>query len=66
MRNLYSIKTSRAALARGLHLSDNLMVAIDALPAIFPGHMASIIKQSDNGEREFVMRSWGFILLWDG
>jgi putative SOS response-associated peptidase YedK len=66
MCNLYSIKTSRAALARKFHLSDNRMVAIDALPAILPGHMGPIIKQSDDGERELVMRSWGVILLRDG
>jgi hypothetical protein len=36
------------------------------LPAIFPGGRAPTIKQSDDGERELVMRSWGFILLRDG
>ena len=66
MCNLYSIRTSRAALARKFHLSDNRMAAFDALPAIFPGHMAPIIKQADDGERELVMRSWGFVLLRKG
>ena len=66
MCNLYSIRTSRAALARKFRLSDNRMGAFDALPAIFPGHMAPIIKQSEDGERELVMRSWGFILLREG
>jgi len=66
MCNLYSIRTSRAALARKFRLSDNRMAAFDDLLAIFPGHMAPIIKQSDDGERELVMRSWGFILLRDG
>jgi hypothetical protein len=33
---------------------------------VFPGHMAPIIKQSADGERELVLRSWGFILLHDG
>jgi hypothetical protein len=28
--------------------------------------MAPIIKQSDDGERELVMRSWGFILVRAG
>ena len=42
------------------------MAAFDPLPAIFPGHMAPIIKQSEDGERELVLRSWGFILLRDG
>ena len=54
-------KTSRGALARELGLSDNRMAALESLPAIFPGHMTSIIKQSADGERELVMRSWGFI-----
>ncbi len=66
MCNLYSIRTSRAALARRFMLSDNRMAAFDPLPAIFPGHMAPIIKQSADGERELVMRSWGFVLLRDG
>ena len=66
MCNLYSIKTRRADLARKFHLSDNRMAAFDPLPAIFPGHMAPIIKQSSDGERELVLRSWGFILLRDG
>jgi putative SOS response-associated peptidase YedK len=66
MCNLYSIRTSRAALARKFTLSDNRMAAFDPLPAIFPGHMAPIITQSADGERELVMRSWGFILLRDG
>jgi putative SOS response-associated peptidase YedK len=66
MCNLYSIKTKRADLARKFVLSDNRMAAFDALPAIFPGHMAPIIKQSEDGARELVLRSWGFILLRDG
>jgi putative SOS response-associated peptidase YedK len=66
MCNLYSVRTSRAALAHKFHLSDNRIAAFDALPAIFPGHMAPIIKQSADGERELVMRSWGFVLLRKG
>ena len=66
MCNLYSIKTKRVDLARKFALSDNRMAAFETLPAIFPGYMAPIIKQSADGERELVMRSWGFILLRDG
>jgi hypothetical protein len=46
-------------------LSDNRMAAFEPLPAIFPGHTAPVIKQSADGERELVMRSWGFVLLRD-
>jgi putative SOS response-associated peptidase YedK len=66
MCNLYSVRTSRAALARKFLVGDNRMEEVPSLPAIFPGHMAPIIKQSIDGERELVMRSWGFILLRDG
>lgn len=55
MCNLYSIRTSRAALARKFGMSDNRMAAFEPLPAIFPGHMAPIIKQSADGERELIM-----------
>src|SRR5262245_29440827 len=66
MCNFYSVRTSRAALARKFMLTDNRMASFEALPAIFPGHMAPIIKQSADGERELVLRSWGFVLLRDG
>ena len=66
MCNLYSIKTRRADLARKFRLSDNRMAVFGTLPAIFPGGMAPIIKQTADGERELVLRSWGFILLRDG
>jgi putative SOS response-associated peptidase YedK len=66
MCNLYSVRTSRAALARKFGLSDNRMAQFEPLPAIFPGHMAPIIKQGSDAERELVMSSWGFVLLRDG
>jgi hypothetical protein len=64
--NLYSVRTSRGALTRKFGLSDNRMAAFGPSPAIFPGHLAPIIKQSADGERELVLRSSGFILLRDG
>ena len=66
MCNLYPVRTGRAALTRKFGLSDNRMAAFDPLPAIFPGHTAPIIKQSEDGTRELVMRSWGFVLLREG
>jgi putative SOS response-associated peptidase YedK len=66
MCNLYSVRTSRAALARKFGLSDNRMATFEPLPAIFPGHMAPIIKVAADGERELVLRSWGFVLLREG
>ena len=65
MCNLYSIKTRCADLARKFRLSDNRITMFDTLPAIFPGHTAPIIKKSDDGARELVLRSLGFVLLRD-
>ena len=33
------------------------------LPAIFPGHMAPVVRRVDGADRELVMLSWGFVLL---
>ena len=65
MCNLYSIRTSRAALARKFRLRQPHGGRRTARRHL-PGHMAPIIKQSADGERELVMRSWGLILLRDG
>ena len=66
MCNLYSVRTSRAALARKFGLTDNRMAAFEPLPAIFPGHVAPIIKQNPDGARELLLLSWGFVLLREG
>ena len=47
-------------------LSDNRIAVFEPLAAIFPGHMAPIIKATAEGDRELVLRSWGFVLLRDG
>lgn len=66
MCNLYSVKTSRKTLMDKFRLSDNRIAVFDPLPSIFPGHMAPIIKATAEGDRELVLRSWGFVLLRDG
>jgi putative SOS response-associated peptidase YedK len=42
------------------------MAQFAPLPAIFPGHMAPIVKAGLDGERELVISSWGFVLLREG
>jgi putative SOS response-associated peptidase YedK len=60
------LNKKRDAVAQFFRVSHNRAAAYEPLPAIFPGHTAPIIKQSTDGERELVTRSWGFILLRDG
>jgi hypothetical protein len=66
MCNLYSLNKKRDAVARIFRISHNRAAAFEPVSAIFPGHMAPFIKQSEDGERELVVRSRGFVLLRDG
>jgi putative SOS response-associated peptidase YedK len=40
--------------------------AYEPLPAIFPGHVAKVVRQCHYGERDLVLMSWGLLLLQDG
>jgi putative SOS response-associated peptidase YedK len=66
MCNLYSMTRAREAVLRLFRVSDNRAAAIMPLPAIFPGHMAPVVRQTADGDREVVNLSWGFVLLQDG
>lgn len=66
MCNLYSITAAREAMLRLFSVGHNRAAAFDPLPAIFPGHVAPVVRQSADGDRELVPMSWGFVLLLDG
>src|SRR5262249_47975582 len=57
------LTASRQAILRLFRIGDNRAVAIEPLPAIFPGHTAPIIRRTGDGDRELVTMSWGFVLL---
>ena len=63
MCNLYSLNKKRDAVARFFRVSHNRTAAFEPLSAIFPRHMAAVVRQTADGEREAVMMSWGFMLL---
>lgn len=66
MCNLYSFRRSRAEVARLFRITDNRVPAeLPDLPAIFPGHVAPIVRADDDG-RELVMMRWGFPRLQPG
>jgi len=52
--------------ARFFRVSHNRSAAFETLSAIFPRHMAPVVRQSADAEREVVMMSWGFVLLQNG
>ena len=60
--NLYSLNKKRDMLARFFRVSHNRTVAFDPLSAIFPGHVAPVVRQTADGEREIVLMNWGFVL----
>lgn len=60
--NLYSLNKKRDMLARFFRVSHNRTVAFDPLSAIFPGHVAPVVRQTGDGEREIVLMHWGFVL----
>jgi putative SOS response-associated peptidase YedK len=64
--NLYSLNKPRADIARFFRVSHNRAAAYEPLPAIFPGRVAPIVRQSADGEREIILMSWGFVLLQNG
>jgi putative SOS response-associated peptidase YedK len=66
MCNLYSLTRNREAILRLFRVSHNRATAFEPFPAIFPGHQAPVVRAAEDGERELVMLSWGFVLLQDG
>ena len=62
MCNLYSMTSNREMLIRLFKVGDNRAAAIEPKPAIFPGHDAPVIRSAQDGERELIAPSWGFVL----
>jgi putative SOS response-associated peptidase YedK len=66
MCNLYSLNKKRDAVARFFRVSHNRAPMFGPVPAIFPKHVAPVVRAAADGEREIVMMSWGFMLLQNG
>jgi putative SOS response-associated peptidase YedK len=66
MCNLYSLNKKRDAVARFFRVSHNRAASFEPTSAIFPKHVASVLRSTADGEREIVSMSWGFMLLQNG
>jgi putative SOS response-associated peptidase YedK len=66
MCNLYSLNKKRDAVARFFRVSHNRTASFEPSTAIFPRHLAPIVRRSPDGDREIVMMSWGFMLVQNG
>jgi putative SOS response-associated peptidase YedK len=62
MCNLYSLNKKRDAVARFFRVSQNRAAAFEPLVAVFPGHVAPVVRQCADADREIVSMSWGFVL----
>ena len=62
MCNLYSLTTNRQGVLRLFRVSHNRAAAFEPKDAIFPGHAAPVVRVAEDGERELVYMSWGFVL----
>lgn len=63
MCNLYSQTSNVEAIRRLFRVSSNRAASFEPKDAIFPGHMAPVVRKAQDGERELVELSWGFIRL---
>ena len=63
MCNLYSQTRNVEAIRRLFRVPHNRAPDVVPQRAIFPGWAAHVIRKAEDGERELVPMSWGFVLL---
>lgn len=66
MCNLYSMTRNLEAIRRLFRIGHSRACAVESLAAIFPGHMAPVVRPASDGERELVPMGWGFVLPQPG
>jgi len=66
MCNLYAMTKKDDDLGRFFRVSHNRRPALQPVNAIFPRHVAPVVRQSEDGEREIVLMRWGFFRLEKG
>jgi len=60
------LNKKRDAVARFFRVSHNRAAAFEPVSAIFPRHIAPIVRGTADGEREIATMPWGFMLLQQG
>lgn len=66
MCNLYSMTRSRDEVRHWFGVADNRATLFGPSAAIFPGYPAPVVRVAEDGEREVVVLSWGFVLVQNG
>lgn len=62
MCNLYSMTRVPEAVLRLFQIPHNRAEAFTPQSALFPGHVAPVVRTGRDGARELVAMSWGFVL----
>jgi putative SOS response-associated peptidase YedK len=66
MCNLYSMTRAPEAVRRLFGVAHNRAATSEPRDAIFPSHVAPVVRPAADGERELVTMSWGFVLPQPG
>lgn len=66
MCNLYSMTKAPEAVLRLFRVGHNRAAHFEPKDAIFPGHVAPVVRLGGDGERELACLSWGFVLPQPG
>jgi putative SOS response-associated peptidase YedK len=66
MCNLYAMTRKDDDLARFFRVSHNRRAGFQPVNAIFPRHIAPVVRYSADGERELLLMTWGFMRLQEG
>ena len=66
MCNLYSLYSTREEIGKYLKVSHNRMGQFPEQLTMFPAREAPVVRLAEDGERELVTMSWGFVFLQDG
>ena len=66
MCNLYSQTRAPDAIRRLFKVSPKRCQNFEPKSAIFPGHDAPVVRIAEDGERELIIMSWGFVLPQQG
>ena len=66
MCNLYSMTRAPEAVLRLFRVGHNRGARFEPRDAIFPAHDAPVVRLADDGARELVTMSWGFVLPQTG
>jgi putative SOS response-associated peptidase YedK len=63
MCNIYSLNKKRDMVARFFRVSHNRTAMFQPASAIFPKHVAPVVRLTADGEREITMMTWRIFLL---